>query len=110
MAWSLAAAEPDHGRERGPFGQRVFDLVHLIKNPGQLQPSHPTIVYAIANDEDRRTFSALVRAQYAPDQSVFFLAGSGDREQQVVSAKVKDVEEKLLSLDLGTVMYLPPRQ
>lgn len=110
VAWSLAAAEPDHGRERGPFGQRVFDLVHLIKNPGQLQPAHPTIVYAIANDEDRRTFSALVRAQYAPDQSVFFLAGSGDREQQVVSAKVKDVEEKLLSLDLGTVMYLPPRQ
>jgi tetratricopeptide (TPR) repeat protein len=110
VAWSLAAAEPDHGKERGPFGQRVFDLVYLIKNPGLLQPAHPTIVYAIANDEDRRTFSALVRANYAPDQSVFFLAGSGDREQQVVSAKVKGVEEKLLSLDLGTVMYLPPRQ
>jgi len=110
VAWSLAAAEPDHGKERGPFGQRVFDLVYLIKNPRLLQPAHPTIVYAIANDEDRRTFSALVRASYAPDQSVFFLAGSGDREQQVVSAKVKDVEEKLLSLDLGTVMYLPPRQ
>ena len=67
-------------------------------------------MYAIANNEDRMTFSALVRASYDPDQSVFFLAGSGDREEQVVSALVKDVEEKLLSLDLGTVMYLPPRQ
>jgi hypothetical protein len=52
----------------------------------------------------------LVRECYPPEQSVFFLAGSGDREQQVVSAQVKDVEGKLLSLDLGTVMYLPPRQ
>jgi len=110
VAWSLAAIEPEHGTERGPFASRVFDLVHLIKNPGQLEASQPTIVYAIANDEDRRTFSALVKSSYAPDRSVFFLAGSGDREQQVVSAKVKDIEEKLLSLDLGTVMYLPPRQ
>lgn len=110
VAWSLSAAEPGHGKARGPFASRVFDLVHLIKNPRLLKPEHPTIVYAIANDEDRRTFSALVRANYAPDQSVFFLAGSGDREQEVVPAKVEDVEEKLLSLDLGTVMYLPPRQ
>lgn len=110
VAWSLGASEKEHGRERGPFGSRVFDLVHLIKHPRQLEPAHPAIVYAIANDEDRRTFSALVKASYPPDRSVFFLAGSGDREQQVVSAKVKDVEEKLLSLDLGTVMYLPPRR
>lgn len=110
VAWSLAAAEPDHGLRRGPFGQRVFDLVHLVHHPGQLEPAHPTIVYAIANDDDRRSFCALVRENYAPEQSVFFLAGSGDREQQVVSTRAKDVEEKLLSLDLGTVMYLPPRQ
>ncbi|MBI2385285.1 MAG: tetratricopeptide repeat protein [Elusimicrobia bacterium] len=110
VAWSLASAEPDHGTRRGPFGQRVFDLVHLTRNPGQLEPAHPTVVYAIANDDDRRRFCALVRANYDPEQSVFFLAGSGDREQQVVSAPVKDVEAKLLSLDLGTVMYLPPRQ
>lgn len=110
VAWSLAATEQDHGAIRGPFGSRVFDLVHLIKNPRLLEPAHPTIVYAIANDDDRRTFGALVRERYAPDRSVFFLAGSGDREQQVVSARVKDLEAKLLSLDLGTVMYLPPRQ
>lgn len=110
VAWSLAATEKNHGADRGPFASRVFDLVYLIKNPGLLKPEHPTIVYAIANNEDRMTFSAMVRANYAADQSVFFLAGSGDREQQVVSARVKDVEEKLLSLDLGTVMYLPPRQ
>ena len=110
VAWSLAAAEKNHGEVRGPFGSRVFDLVYLIKNPRLLAPAHPTIVYAIANNEDRRSFCAMVRAHYAPDQTLFFLAGSGDREQQVVSAQVKDVEEKLLSLDLGTVMYLPPRQ
>lgn len=110
VAWSLSATEKNHGAVRGPFGLRVIDLVYLIRNPGLLEPTHPTIVYAIANDADRRAFSALVRGRYAPDQSVFFLAGSGDREQQVVSAPVKDVEAKLLSLDLGTVMYLPPRQ
>ncbi|PIR19505.1 MAG: hypothetical protein COV48_01635, partial [Elusimicrobia bacterium CG11_big_fil_rev_8_21_14_0_20_64_6] len=59
---------------------------------------------------DRKAFSAFIRGQYSPDQNVFFLAGSGDREQQVVSARIKEMEEKLLSLDLGTVMYLPPRQ
>lgn len=110
VAWSLAAAEPNHGLNRGPFGQRVFDLVYLARNPGLLDPAYPTVVYAIANDDDRRSFCALVRAKYEPEQSVFFLAGSGDREQQVVSARVRDVETKLLSLDLGTVMYLPPRQ
>jgi len=110
VAWGLGTAEPDHGAKRGPFGLRVFDLVHLIKNAGQLEPAHPTVVYAIANDDDRRSFAALVRERYAPGQSVYFLAGSGDREQQVVSAPVKDLEAKLLSLDLGTVMYLPPRQ
>lgn len=110
VAWSLSATERIHGAVRGPFGQRVFDLVHLIRNPRQLEPAHSTIVYAIANDEDRRSFSALVRKRYAPDQNVFFLAGSGDREQQVVSAPVKEMEAKLLSLDMGTVMYLPPRQ
>jgi tetratricopeptide (TPR) repeat protein len=110
VAWGLGTAEPDHGPARGPFGLRVFDLVHLIKHPGQLEPKHPTIVYAIANDDDRRSFGALVRETHAADQKVYFLAGSGDREQQVVSAPVKDFEAKLLSLDLGTVMYLPPRR
>ncbi len=110
VAWGLGTAEPDHGASRGPFGLRVFDLVHLIKHAGQLEARHPTIVYAIANDDDRRSFAALVRERYTPGQKVFFLAGSGDREQQVVSASVKDLEAKLLSLDLGTVMYLPPRQ
>ena len=92
------------------FGVFLENVVYLIKNPRLVEPAHPTIVYAIANDADRKVFSALVRGRYAPDQSVFFLAGSGDREQQVVSARVKDAEAKLLSLDLGTVMYLPPRQ
>ncbi len=110
VAWSLAATEKSHGSARGPFGLRVFDLVHLIKNPGQLTPAHATIVYAIANDADRKAFAVLVRGRYAADASVYFLAGSGDREQQVVSARVEDFEAKLLSLDLGTVLYLPPRQ
>jgi tetratricopeptide (TPR) repeat protein len=110
VAWSLSTMEKEHGAARGPFGQRVFDLVYLIKNPGLLKPEHPTVVYAIANDDDRRAFAALVRARFAADRSVFFLAGSGDREQQVVSARVRDLEVKLLSLDLGTVMYLPPRE
>jgi tetratricopeptide (TPR) repeat protein len=108
VAWGLGTAELDHGDKRGPFGLRVFDLVHLVNHKGQLEPAHPTIVYAIANDSDRRTFSALVRERYEPERTVYFLAGSGDREQQVVSASVKDLEAKLLSLDLGTVMYLPP--
>lgn len=110
VASSLAAAEPEHGPWRGPFGLRVFDLVYLVKNPRLLEPAHPTVVYAIANDDDRRSFAALLRESYPPDQHVFFLAGSGEREQQVVSAPVARAEEKLLSLDLGTVMYLPPKK
>jgi hypothetical protein len=108
VAWGLGTAEPDHGPARGPFGLRVFDLFYLVAHKKLLEPAHPTVVYAIANDDDRRAFCALVRERYAPDRTVYFLAGSGDREQQVVSARVKDVEAKLLSLDLGTVMYLPP--
>jgi len=110
VAWGLGASDPGHGKLRGPFGQRVFDLVYLIKNPDLLEASLPTIVYAIASDEHRRSFCAIMRERYAPEQRVYFLAGSGDREQQVVSARVLDAEAKLLSLDLGTVMYLPPRQ
>lgn len=110
VASSLAAAEPEHGPWRGPFGLRVFDLVYLVKNPRLLEPAHPTVVYAIANDDDRRSFAALMRKSYPPEQHVFFLAGSGEREQQVVSAPVARAEEKLLSLDLGTVMYLPPKR
>jgi len=109
VAWSLGAADAAHGASRGPFGLRVFDLVYLTKNPRLLEPAHPTVVYAIANDDDRRTFGALLRERYDKNGRVYFLAGSGDREQQVVSAKVSEAEEKLLSLDLGTVMYLPPR-
>ncbi|UPT75759.1 MAG: hypothetical protein M0D55_08855 [Elusimicrobiota bacterium] len=108
VAWGLGTAEPDHGPARGPFGLRVFDLVHLVKNPSQLDHRLATIVYAIANDEDRRSFCQLVREKYDPARTVYFLAGSGDREQQVVSAPVSRIEEKLLSLDLGTVTYLPP--
>ena len=110
VAWGLGVSDSAHGAQRGPFGLRVFDLVHLIKHPGQFEAAHPTIVYAIANDADRRSFAALVRERLDPEQNVYFLAGSGDREQEVVSAKVKDAEAKLLSLDLGTVMYVPPRQ
>ncbi len=110
VAWTLGAAEKNHGANRGPFGLRVFDLVYLIGRPALLEAKHPTVVYCIANNEHRKQFCALVRDRYKPDQNVFMLAGSGDREQQVVSETVKNLEAKLLSLDLGTVMYLPPRQ
>lgn len=110
VAWGLSATEKNHGAARGPFASRVFDLSYLLKNPRFLQPAYPTIVYAIANDEDRKGFCALLRLKYSRDHIVFLLAGSGDREQQVVSAPVKDAEKMLLSLDLGTVMYLPPHR
>lgn len=110
VAWGLGVADNLHGTERGAFGLRVFDLVYLIKNPRLLEPKHPTIVYAIANDDDRRSFAALMREKYEKNGRVYFLAGSGDREQEVVSATVAEAGEKLLSLDLGTVMYLPPRR
>jgi len=110
VAWSLGVSAREHGAVRGPFGARVFDLVYLANRPALLEPGHPTVIYCIANDEHRKQFCAVVRERYAPDDIAFLLAGSGDREQEVVSVAIKGLEKKLLSLDLGTVMYLPPRQ
>lgn len=108
VAWSLGVSSPEHGPVRGPFGARVFDIVYLTNHAEMLESRHPTIVYCIANDQHRRQFCAVVRERYAPDDIAFLLAGSGDREQEVVSVDIAGLEEKLLSLDLGTVMYLPP--
>lgn len=110
VAWSLGVSAREHGSVRGPFGARVFDLAYLIDRPALLEPNHPTVVYCIANDEHRKRFCALVRERYEKNDVAFLLAGSGDREQEVVSVKVSGLEAKLLSLDLGTVLYLPPRQ
>lgn len=110
VAWSLGVSAREHGPERGPFGARVFDLVYLANRPHLLEPGHPTVVYCIAHDEHRRQLCAVIRERYAKDDIAFLLAGSGDREQEVVSVSIEGLEKKLLSLDLGTVMYLPPRQ
>ncbi|MCM2305445.1 MAG: tetratricopeptide repeat protein [Elusimicrobia bacterium] len=108
VAWSLGVSAREHGSARGPFGARVFDIVFLTNHPEMLEPRHPTVVYCIANDQHRKQFCAVVRERYAKDDVAFLLAGSGDREQEVVSVDIAGLEAKLLSLDLGTVMYLPP--
>lgn len=108
VAWSLGVSSREHGPVRGPFGARVFDIVYLTNHPEMLESRHPTVVYCIAHDQHRKQFCALVRERYAKDDIAFLLAGSGDREQEVVSCDIAGLEEKLLSLDLGTVMYLPP--
>lgn len=110
VAWSLGVSSPEHGAARGPFGVRVFDLVYLVANPSMLEARHPTVIYCIAHAEHRKQFCALVRKRFAKNDVAFLLAGSGDREQEVVSVSIEGLEKKLLSLDLGTVMYLPPRQ
>ncbi len=110
VAWSLGVSAREHGAVRGPFGARVFDLVYLANRPALLKPDQPTVIYCIAHAEHRKQLCALIRKRYEKDDIAFLLAGSGDREQEVVSATIEHLEAKLLSLDLGTVMYLPPRQ
>ena len=83
-------------------------MCYLNANADLLAASYPTVVYCIAGPEHRTRLCELLERRYPGGHAAYILAGSGDREHEVVGVRVCELKEPLLRADLGAVLYVPP--
>ncbi|HEX4046315.1 MAG TPA: hypothetical protein VH309_00695, partial [Elusimicrobiota bacterium] len=110
VSWALGEADAAADAGRSPLMDpvRVFDIYFLTRRPELFEPSAATVVYCIAAGEVRRELCRLLRARFPGGHVAFLLAGSGDKEREVEPVKVRALEGRLLAVDLGAVLYVPP--
>jgi hypothetical protein len=108
VLWGLAASDPACPESGAARGLRVFDIDYLVREPALLQPAFGTVVYCIADDARRKALCALLRRRYPKTHRFYLLAGSGDKEDEAVPAGAAEVEERLLGMDSGALLYAPP--
>lgn len=106
VSWGLGEAARASGPS-DPSASRVFDIYELTRKPGLLEPRAATVVYCIAAGEVRRALCRLLRDRYSAGHVVYILAGSGDKEREVEPVRVRELESRLLAVDLGAVLYIP---
>ncbi|MBI3554132.1 MAG: tetratricopeptide repeat protein [Elusimicrobia bacterium] len=107
ISWALGSSVA--GAPVGPMGARVFDMCWLNDHPELLESRYHMVVYCIAGSEHRSRLHTLLLKRYPPKHTVYLLAGSGDKEQEVVGHELRTFRQPLLNADLGAVLYAPPR-
>ncbi len=107
ISWALGSSMP--GEKAAPMGLRVFDMCWLNDNEDLVEPRYPMVVYCIAGPEHRERLYELLSRRYPAGHTMYLLAGSGDKEQEVAPYALRDFKKPLLSADLGAVLYVPSR-
>ncbi len=95
------------GRVRGEhLGFEVRDTNGLAG----LDPRLPVIVYNFSSGEQRREQCSAIRAQFAPEDPCWLMAGSGYLEFSPLETTIAGLEPHLMSADSAVTLLLPARR
>ena len=75
-----------------------------------LDPRLPVIVYNFSSGEQRREQCSAIRAQFAPEDPCWLMAGSGYLEFSPLETTIAGLEPHLMSADSAVTLLLPARR